>query len=74
FFFVSPPRAQACASCLVGWVLCIRVWLQDLIGNVEQKLGGENFYTRVVTDRDYLWPIPPGEIDKNPLLEQNPEW
>ncbi len=25
-------------------------------------------------NKDYLWPIPQGEIDINPLLEQNPNW
>lgn len=36
--------------------------------------GAKSLYTRKVIDRDYLWPIPVGEIDKNPLLEQNPGW
>lgn len=31
-------------------------------------------FTRVVRDRDYLWPIPQGEIDKNSKLKQNPGW
>lgn len=36
--------------------------------------GAKTLYTRSVTDRDLLWPIPPTEIDKNPALEQNPMW
>lgn len=36
--------------------------------------GAKTLYTRKVTDRDYLWPIPSGEIDKNEALEQNPGW
>ena len=34
------------------------------------KLGEKKFRE----DRDYLWPIPQGEIDINPLIEQNPNW
>ncbi|MBD5323971.1 MAG: RagB/SusD family nutrient uptake outer membrane protein [Bacteroides sp.] len=36
--------------------------------------GSKSLYTRSVTDRDYHWPIPSGEIDKNPDLTQNPGW
>lgn len=36
-------------------------------------LNGANV-TRVVTERYNLWPIPSGEIDKNPDLTQNPGW
>ena len=25
-------------------------------------------------DRDYVWPIPTGELDSNKQLEQNPLW
>ena len=38
----------------------------DILGT---KLG-----TRVVVERDYLWPIPVGEIQMNPSLTQNPGW
>ena len=32
-------------------------------------------YDRVVNERDYLWPIPQDEIDKNPNLRpNNPGW
>lgn len=47
----------------------------ELLNNVrEYTLYGDQNYKRVVTSRDYLWPIPPDEIDKNPLLKQNPGW
>lgn len=32
------------------------------------------YYERVVRSRDYLWPIPYEEIQKNPNLTQNPGW
>ncbi|MDR0395214.1 MAG: RagB/SusD family nutrient uptake outer membrane protein [Tannerella sp.] len=35
---------------------------------------GRVYYNRVVRDRDYLWPVPDTERDKNKLLEQNPGW
>ncbi|MEL5893532.1 RagB/SusD family nutrient uptake outer membrane protein [Bacteroides sp. GD17] len=55
----------------------LRRWrcLEDLNGVGKQSLlGNPVYYTHVVTDRDYLWPIPGDEIDKNPSLEQNPGW
>lgn len=48
--------------------------LENLNGVWEMTLTGEQYYERKVTKRDYLWPIPLSEIDKNPLLEQNPDW
>ena len=43
--------------------------------NREMKgFTGSVYYNRVVRERDYLWPIPSAEIDKNSLLEQNPGW
>lgn len=49
--------------------------LETLNGKEERYItGAKSLYTRKVIDRDYLWPIPVGEIDKNPLLEQNPGW
>lgn len=48
--------------------------LEELNGRIEKKLRGENFYTRAVSARDYQWPIPPSELDKNPELTQSPEW
>lgn len=33
------------------------------------------FYKKVFNaNRDYLWPIPSGELDVNPQMEQNPDW
>lgn len=54
----------------------MRRWgiLDELNGVYEMTLTGEQWYERKVTKRDYLWPIPLSEIDKNPLLEQNPDW
>lgn len=54
----------------------MRRWgvLEELNGRQEKKINNANFYKRKVQSRDYLWPIPAGEIDKNPLLEQNPGW
>lgn len=55
----------------------LRRWgcLTDLNGMSKQALLGYPVYcTHVVTERDYLWPIPGSEIDKNSSLEQNPEW
>ena len=37
-------------------------------------ITGTYRWTRKVTDRDYLWPIPSSEVEKNPNLEQNPGW
>lgn len=37
-------------------------------------ITGKVYYKRVVRDRDYLWPIPQPEIDKNSSLVQNPGW
>ncbi len=49
--------------------------LQTLNGRKEMYItGSKSLYTRAVTDRDQYWPIPSGEIDKNPDLVQNPGW
>lgn len=48
--------------------------LETLNGDVK-GFTGSKYYTRVVRSRDYLWPIPQSEIDKNPnLLPNNPGW
>lgn len=31
-------------------------------------------YTHEFVDRDWLWPIPGVEIERNPAIEQNPNW
>lgn len=35
---------------------------------------GMKIYTRVFTEKDYLWPIPQQERDINDKLDQNPQW
>lgn len=48
--------------------------------NAGHSLQDPAFYVktvtsnRVFTKKDYLWPIPQGEIDKDPSLVQNPGW
>lgn len=50
-------------------------WLESLNNFRERNLvDTKNIYTRKVTERDYYWPIPPSEIDKNESLTQNPGW
>ncbi len=49
--------------------------LQTLNGRKEMYItGSKSLYTRSVSERDQYWPIPSGEIDKNPDLTQNPGW
>lgn len=48
--------------------------LETLNGHRECDMTGTFRYTRKVTERDYLWPIPNSEIEKNPALTQNPGW
>lgn len=48
--------------------------LETLNNRNECDITGTKRYTRVVTKRDYLWPIPAEEIEKNDKLEQNPDW
>lgn len=49
--------------------------LETLNGRKEMSITGQKtVYTRSVSERDYLWPIPSTEIEKNPDLEQNPGW
>ena len=47
--------------------------LEQLDGPMSDLLGTVK-YTRVVSSRDYLWPIPQTERDMNPDLTQNPGW
>lgn len=47
--------------------------LESLSGPVKDLVGKVK-YTRSATGRDYLWPIPQGERDKNKELKQNPGW
>ena len=48
--------------------------LETLNGRQEKEITGKARYTRAVSSRDYLWPIPSTEIEKNPDLTQNPGW
>lgn len=54
----------------------MRRWglLEQLNGRPEKDITGRTRYTRTVTSRDYLWPIPADEIEKNNALKQNPSW
>ena len=47
--------------------------LETLAGEVK-GFNGNVYYTRVVRERDYLWPIPQNEMDRNPNMTQNPGW
>ena len=48
--------------------------LETLNGKVEKSFTGKSYYTKVFSERDYLWPIPQTEIDLNSDLTQNPGW
>uniref|UniRef100_A0AB33IVA1 RagB/SusD family nutrient uptake outer membrane protein n=2 Tax=unclassified Prevotella TaxID=2638335 RepID=A0AB33IVA1_9BACT len=48
--------------------------LEELDGRKENDITGKYRYTRSAKSRDYLWPIPGTEIEKNPDLKQNPGW
>ncbi|MDD4515909.1 RagB/SusD family nutrient uptake outer membrane protein [Massilibacteroides sp.] len=54
----------------------LRRWkeLLALSGKEELSFAGTRLFTRVVSERDYLWPIPSTEIEKNDKLTQNPGW
>jgi tetratricopeptide (TPR) repeat protein len=48
--------------------------LLETLHREMKGITGKLYYNRVVRERDYLWPVPTAEIDKNDLLEQNPGW
>ncbi|MCC8187125.1 MAG: RagB/SusD family nutrient uptake outer membrane protein [Bacteroides sp.] len=52
------------------------LFLRPLNGvNYLDAYGGTNFTNRNFDEtKNYLWPIPSGEIARNPELGQNPEW
>ena len=60
-----------------GWSFSdMRRWglLEEVAGPVKDIVN-KKLYDRVVNERDYLWPIPQDEIDKNPNLRpSNPGW
>lgn len=48
--------------------------LLETLARPMKSIVGDTYYNRVVSERDYLWPIPQVEIDQNSALEQNPGW
>ncbi|MGL4520454.1 MAG: RagB/SusD family nutrient uptake outer membrane protein [Phocaeicola sp.] len=54
----------------------MRRWglLETLNNKPEKYVTGRTHFTRVVTERDYLWPIPADEVFQNTALIQNPGW
>ncbi len=55
----------------------MRRWglLLSLNNKEESGFTGKRQFTRLVVDRDYLWPVPSTEIEKNPTLKpNNPGW
>lgn len=54
----------------------LRRWklLLTLADKNEYSFTGTRLFTRVVSERDYLWPIPSTEIEKNNKLTQNKGW
>ncbi len=38
------------------------------------QIYGDSPYTHEFTDRDWLWPIPGVEIERNPAIKPNPGW
>jgi len=60
-----------------GWSFSdMKRWnlLETLDKRKESDITGKFRYTRSVKKRDYLWPIPADEIEKNKALIQNPDW
>lgn len=51
------------------WGLAKSLMNRDIADALDNKI-----YTVQFEDKDYLWPIPGTEIDKNPALIQNPGW
>ena len=47
--------------------------LETLAGEVK-GFTGRSYYSRVVRERDDLWPIPQSEMERNPNMTQNPGW
>lgn len=47
----------------------------QLLNKDDYGITGKRLFTRVFKEnRDYLWPVPADEIDRNKKLEQNPGW
>ena len=47
--------------------------IPDYSASVSKRISSRN-QTRLTTAKHLLWPIPQGELDKNPNLTQNPGW
>ena len=57
-------------SDLKRWGLC-----EEKLNFVYDDILGKDRYTRIFVKRDYLWPIPKEEIERNSQLgENNPGW
>ena len=57
-------------SDLRRWDMC-----EEKLNFVYDDIAGMDRYTRVFRERDYLWPIPAVEYERNPNLgDQNPGW
>lgn len=54
----------------------LRRWrmMEDLMNEDVLDALDTKIYTTEFKEKDYLWPIPGTEIDKNPDLEPNPGW
>jgi starch-binding outer membrane protein, SusD/RagB family len=48
--------------------------LSDDAGNANAYFKRTVYQTRVFTKKNYWFPVPQSEIDKNPNLVQNPFW
>lgn len=44
------------------------------INDAGVNIYGESLFSRKITERDMLWPIPGVERERNPILTQNPGW
>lgn len=57
-------------SDLRRWGLC-----EAKLNFTYDDLLGKDVYTRIFVERDYLWPLPAVEFDRNPQLgDNNPGW
>ena len=55
---------------LKRWGLC-----EEKLNFEYDDICGGYIYTRVFVERDYLWPIPAVEYERNPNLgDRNPGW
>lgn len=54
----------------------IKRWglIKEIQNKPEKDFLGNTIYENKFEDKDYYWPIPLQEMDRNPNLEQNPGW